>query len=215
VLEPVQLSSGRSFSTFARADLEAARATGAFDSVIDLDFIESIYVRDGDRIEPLRVQPGPTAYLSTLGAQPVYGRDFKESDSGTTAVLLSYKTWARRYGRNVAILDTTIAAVDGRAMHVIGVLPSSFRTASATAFFRPPDLLMAARPADAGPGAFTPIARLADGVSPAEAQARLSAIRGVDLSPGKTELRVCHFGIGWGDSPGQRWCCCAPWPCWS
>jgi predicted permease len=191
VLEPLTLSSGQSYNTLALEDLAAVKANGAFDAVIDLDEAESIYIRDGDRVEPLRVQPVPPQYLSVLGVRPAYGRDFDDGDADTTAVLVTYKTFARRYGGNVGILGTTIPAVDGRSMHVIGVLPSSFRTASASPFFRTPDVLMAARP-KYGPvsRASTPIARLAADVSPGAAQARLSAIRATELSPGRTELRM-------------------------
>ena len=71
------------------------------------------------------------------------------------------------------------------------MLPPSFRTASATAFFRPPDLLTAKRRVY-GPRsrASTPVARLAPGVSPEAAQARLSALQGAELKPGELELRM-------------------------
>jgi predicted permease len=182
VLEPLNVSTGRRYGTLSRTDLEAAKATGAFDSVIDLHYVDPVYIRNGDRVEPLHVQPVPPDYLSTLGVQPVYGRDFEDADAGTNAVLLSYKTWAGRYGRNPGIVGTAIPIADGRSMEIIGVLPSSF--------FRTPDALIVTRPSSAGPRTSTPIVRLADGVSAQAAQARLSAIHGRELSPGKTELRM-------------------------
>ena len=68
VLEPLTLSSGQSYNTLALEDLAAVKANGAFDAVIDLDEAESIYIRDGDRVEPLRVQPVPPQYPTYPGA---------------------------------------------------------------------------------------------------------------------------------------------------
>src|SRR4051812_6272374 len=73
VLEPVKLGTGQNFSTMAPEDLDAVRATGAFDAVIDLDYVTSVFVREGDRLQPLRVQPVPPEYLGTLGVLPLYG----------------------------------------------------------------------------------------------------------------------------------------------
>jgi putative ABC transport system permease protein len=204
VLEPVKISSGQNYGTMPVEDLEAARATGAFDAVMDMDPVDAIYVREGDRVQSLRVQPVPPEYLATLGVRPIYGREFQESDVGQDAVLLTYRTWAGRYGGNLGLLDSTIPTVDGRSMHVIGVLPPSFRTASATAFFTPPDFLTVKRPVY-GPGirASTPIARLAAGITPGAAQARLSAVHGKTLQPGDLELRLVPLRDLMGRSSGR------------
>ena len=191
VLEAMQLSANRRFGTMAVEDLQAARATGVFEAVLDLDPVGSAFVRDGDRLTPIRVQPVPAEYLGALGVRPVYGRDFNESDAGQRAVLLTYRAWVGRYGANPGVLDTTIPTVDGAPLHVVGVLPPSFRVVSATVFFVPPDLLtMEPQSYPPGSRAATPIVRLAAGVTPAAAQARLSAVRGAEVKPGETELRL-------------------------
>jgi predicted permease len=191
VLEATKLSSRQRYGTMPIDDLKAARAAGVFDAVMDLDQVGSAFVRDGDRLESVRVQPVPSEYLAVLGVRPLYGRDFTESDRGQRAVMLTYRAWAGRYGANPALLDANIPTVDGAPMHVVGVLPPSFRVASATAFFTPPDVLTMSVPSyTPGSRASRPIARLAAGVTPAAAQARLSALTGADLKPGEFELRL-------------------------
>jgi predicted permease len=191
VLEPTQVSNGQGFGRMSVDDVLVARASGVFAGVMDLDQVRSAFVREGDRLQPIKVQPVPPEYLGVLGVRPLYGRDFNESDKGQRAVLLTYRTWAGRYGANPALLDANIPTVDGAPMHVVGVLPPSFRVASATAFFAPPDVLTMKAPAyTPGSGASPPIARLAAGVTPQAAQARLSALTGEQLKPGAFELRL-------------------------
>src|SRR5260221_365953 len=89
-------------------------------------------------------------------------------------------------------------------MLVVGVLPPAFRVASATVFFTPPDVLtMEASSAPAGSRVFRPIARLAAGVTPEAAQARLSALTGPDLKPGEFELRLVALRETMGRTSGQ------------
>jgi putative ABC transport system permease protein len=204
VLELTPLSTGRGYGTMPVEDLQAARATGLFDGVLDLDQVGAAFVREGDRLVPIRVQPVPLEYLAVLGVRPIYGRDFNESDRGQRAVLLTWRSWVRRYGANPAVLDSTIPTVDGAPMHVVGVLPPSFRVASATVFFVPPDVLTMEPPSyPPGSRASTPIARLAAGLTPEAAQARLSAVRGTDIKPGETELRLVPLREVMGRSSGR------------
>ena len=204
VLEVTQLSANRRFGTMAVEDLQAARATGAFDAVMDLDQIGSAFIRDGDRLASIRVQPVPVEYLRALGVRPLHGRDFNDSDRGQRAVLLTYRAWVGRYGANPGVLDASLPTVDGGPLHVVGVLPPSFRVVSATAFFVPPDVLTMT-PASYPPGsrASTPIVRLAAGVTPAAAQARLSAVRGAEVKPGETELRLVPLRTVMGRTSSQ------------
>jgi predicted permease len=186
VLEPVRVSNGQNFGTMSFGDLQAAREAGVFDRVMDLDPISAAFMRDGDRLESLRVLPVPREYLETLGVRPLYGRDFNDSDVGQRAVMLTYRTWVGRFGANSALLDASIPTVDGAPIHVVGVLPPSFR-----AFFSPPDMLSLTTPSnDPGSRASLPIARLAAGVTREAAQARLSALTATELKPGVLELRM-------------------------
>ncbi len=68
-------------------------------------------------------------WLSTLGIEPVLGRDFlsEESRQGSdaTVALISHATWQNRLGGDPQVLDRTVV-LDGREHQVIGVLPPGF-----------------------------------------------------------------------------------------
>jgi predicted permease len=66
--------------------------------------------------------------FSTLGAEPVLGRDFSPPDddpAATGTVVLSWGLWKRRFGGHPSILGQTIH-LDARTYTVIGVMPSWF-----------------------------------------------------------------------------------------
>jgi putative ABC transport system permease protein len=125
------------------------------------------------------------------------GRMFDASDAGTRAVLLTHRTWMRRYGGNPAIVGTLIpspirsldgAKVSDPPLHVIGVLPPRLRLP----LLSDEDgiALLDGSPLG-GPGrAFPPMVRLRPGVTAAAAQAQLGALQGPELVPGKSALRL-------------------------
>src|SRR5258708_29213582 len=162
-VEVLQVATGQRFSTIVASDLRAARDTGVLDAVMDLDPIRAAYVREGDRLQPIRIQPVPATYLDVLGVRPLHGRNFNESDTGQRAVLLTYRTWVGRYGGNQGVVGTSVPAADGPPLRIVGVLPPAFRVASMTAFFTPPDAIMLEATARGIPPrslALTPILRL-------------------------------------------------------
>ena len=64
----------------------------------------------------------------TLGVHPALGRDFLAGDdtpSSTSAVILSWSLWKRRFGANPAILNQSVS-IDGKQYTVIGVMPEWF-----------------------------------------------------------------------------------------
>src|SRR6202030_6657 len=67
-------------------------------------------------------------FLSTLGVQPILGRNFtleEDRPNGPRAALLSYSLWKSRFGANPGVLSKTLS-LDGSPTKIIGVLPSSF-----------------------------------------------------------------------------------------
>ncbi|MBX6365326.1 MAG: ABC transporter permease [Gemmatimonadetes bacterium] len=66
--------------------------------------------------------------MNVLGARPVLGRPILPSDGASSAgiVALGYDFWARRYGRDPAIVGKTIE-VSGRPARVVGVLARGFQ----------------------------------------------------------------------------------------
>jgi putative ABC transport system permease protein len=115
-------------------------------------------------------------YLKTLGVQPVVGRGFvpeeDQTPGGRRVVLLSHELWTRRYNADLAMLGRAID-IDGQPHTVVGVLPSAFRGLSGRAVLWVP--IAAIYPGEmveeeAWSHSWTLIARLRQGVSPAQAK---------------------------------------------
>ena len=117
------------------------------------------------------------AFFSMLGIRAALGRTFDETESrrGTDhVVVLSHAMWSRRFGSDPGIIGRQVL-IDAKPMAVIGVLPANFQ------FYQPDlDLWM---PLDLEAGvrdrqdhSVIVFARLAPGVSAAEAQSELDAI---------------------------------------
>ena len=75
----------------------------------------------GDPVEVQAAVVSPEMF-SVLGVAPVVGRGFGPADVHQPVTVLSYATWAGRYGRDRSVLGKTIT-LDGRTYTVIGVLP--------------------------------------------------------------------------------------------
>ena len=132
-----------------------------------------------DRVRVARVTG---SLFATMGVQPMLGRIFLpeetgrllfSSDSGPaagTAVILSHGLWQRRFGADPAVIGQTVK-VEGDACAVIGVMPDGFNF---------PDEADAWLPVALNPkrnnAYLHVIARLQSGVTPAQAQAELTAI---------------------------------------
>jgi putative ABC transport system permease protein len=66
--------------------------------------------------------------LPTLGVQPVFGRNFTQSEDSPSSdgkILLSWSLWQRRFGADPGILNRTVY-IDSRPFTVIGVMPAWF-----------------------------------------------------------------------------------------
>ena len=79
---------------------------------------------DPERVGGVRVSRN---FLTTLGVQPVHGRDFTDSDaSAPRVILIGYGLWQRRYGGAGDILGRAIS-INGEPATVVGVMPQWFR----------------------------------------------------------------------------------------
>ncbi|MGA7858309.1 MAG: ABC transporter permease [Terracidiphilus sp.] len=70
-------------------------------------------------------------FFSTLGIRPMLGRDFRSGEDVAGAapvVLLSYRTWQKRYGRRRDVIGQAVN-LSGVAHTIVGVLPSDFQFA--------------------------------------------------------------------------------------
>jgi putative ABC transport system permease protein len=110
--------------------------------------------------------------LRALGIQPAMGRWFSDEDNAPGSpetVILMDAYWARRFGRDPAIIGRHVA-IDSRPRVVVGVMPASFRFLDET-----PDLILPLRidPMTLTLGGFNfeGLARLAPGVTVEQANA--------------------------------------------
>jgi predicted permease len=81
-----------------------------------------------ESIPGVRVSAG---FFATLGIRPMLGRDFRagEDVAGASAVvMLSYRTWQRRYGGRADVVGEVVN-LSGVSHTVVGVLPEDFQFA--------------------------------------------------------------------------------------
>lgn len=125
-----------------------------------------------------RAAPASGAQLSSaifqmLGARPLHGRLFSEGDYASDAsdvVVISRSLWSSRFGEDPNVLGRPIRI--GSKMHVVvGVMPEGFAFPSNETLWLPLRLTLGNRVRVHVMG------RLADGVTPAAAQAELSSLR--------------------------------------
>lgn len=131
----------------------------------------------GDEPERLDAASVTSEIFSMLGAVPIVGRLFAESDNQPDApqvAILNHGLWQRRYGSDPSVVGRTII-VNGVSREVVGVLSAGFYLPQGDAVLYLPFLLDRA---NANPGSFNydGLARLADGVSAEEAASDLRRI---------------------------------------
>ncbi len=131
----------------------------------------------GDRPERVPALFVTHEVLETLDVVPALGRLVMEGDNRPGAppvAVLDHALWQGRYGADPAILGRTID-VDGVTREIVGVLPADFRFPGTDA-----DLFLPFRfdPAHVAAGDYNydAIARLKDGVAPADAEGDMNRI---------------------------------------
>jgi putative ABC transport system permease protein len=134
--------------------------------------------------ERLQVEMVSASYFPMLGVEAVAGRTFAAEEDRTPGAnlvaLLSYGLWQRRFGGDVQAIGKTIE-FDKHTFTIVGVLPLGFRgqngTAEAWTTMMAAPLLRFNRTLVA-PNSywFQVIARLKDGVSPAQAQSEMRMV---------------------------------------
>ena len=115
--------------------------------------------------------------FETLGVRPVMGRPFRPEEDRPGAepvMILSYEVWRDRFDSSPDVLGMTVRA-NGRTRTIVGVMPEGFGFPALQKLWLPLETDPLATERGQGPN-FNIIARLRDGVSPAEAQAQASTI---------------------------------------
>ena len=125
-----------------------------------------------------------SGFFDVLGVTPARGRFFvpaEDKPGGDTIVVISYPLWQRKFGGRADVVGKTIL-LDARPMTVIGIAPRDFEEPYLLDNTRRIDvwttnaLDLAQDQAPRGSRSFTAIARLRDGVTLAEANARAAAV---------------------------------------
>lgn len=127
------------------------------------------------RVSGGRVSPG---LFSFLGVEPLLGRTFAPDEERTghhRVVVLTYGIWQRRFGGDPEVLGRSLT-LDDETYRIVGVLPAEFHldAYSDIRFWIPQ--VTDARPDVENPEPVYAIARLAEGISPAVAQAELDVL---------------------------------------
>jgi putative ABC transport system permease protein len=142
---------------------------------------------DAERVEGRLVTSN---FFDVLGVRPLLGRTFTPADSTAGAprtLVLSHGLWRRRFGGDSTIVGRMVTTAGSQAL-VIGVMPERFRPTADEEFWEPVPI----GPAVQRRGRLAMvIARLADGVTPAQAAAEMRAIAR-DL-----EREYPDFNTGW------------------
>ncbi|HEY6320906.1 MAG TPA: ABC transporter permease [Thermoanaerobaculia bacterium] len=130
-------------------------------------------VGDGlpERIRGAHVTAG---FFSTIGVQPLLGRDFlgeEDRPGGRRVVVLSHRLWVRRFGADPHVLGRVLH-LSGETYTVVGVMPASFRFPALAELWTP----FAFDPAATNEANyFEIVGRLRDGIAPATADAAARA----------------------------------------
>lgn len=119
-------------------------------------------------------------YLAMLGVPAQLGRIYLPSETRADVVVLGERTWRTRFASDPSIVGRRIA-LSGRPFEVLGVMPRGFRGARppgfVSEFWTPIDPAVSAHAMrDRGRTSFEIVARLAPGVSAAQAQAATQII---------------------------------------
>jgi len=141
-------------------------------------------ITDGNRPESVEGIKASVELLPMFGVKPMIGRSFlpEETEAGRDQVaVIGYKLWQMRCGSDPAILGKGME-LDQRHYTIVGVMPASFRfTWDQEMDVFVPLVLTPEERSEAGRGTTRDLqtqARLKNGVSIAQAQARMDVLAG-------------------------------------
>ncbi|MGZ5003569.1 MAG: ABC transporter permease, partial [Chthoniobacterales bacterium] len=129
-----------------------------------------------ERLQGIRLSGGA---LQNLGVNAAAGRIFNADDENPASarvVMLSYGVWQRRFGGDAKAIGTTLT-LNGDSYTIVGVLPREAVIPNTEVdVVAPLNLETDARRTERGTNFLRLMARLKPGVTPAQAQAELTAI---------------------------------------
>jgi predicted permease len=89
--------------------------------------------------EQIRSRNVTAGFFSTLGIQPLFGREFRREDEawkGPAVAILSYGLWQRQYGGNPSVVGGALT-INGVSFTIAGILPSFFNFLGPSDIFTP------------------------------------------------------------------------------
>ena len=108
----------------------AWRGAQSFDGIAAYDFAgPGMNLGGGDRPEQVKGIHVSVDYFRVFGVQPLIGRGFSPDEDrpgGPHVVVLSYRTWASRFGSDPQIAGRAIS-INGDPHVVVGVLAAGYR----------------------------------------------------------------------------------------
>ncbi len=131
----------------------------------------------GDSAEHVREQRVGAGFFSVLGVDPLAGREFtpdEDAAGGPAVTVLSHGLARRLFGEAAAAVGEVIQ-LRGEPQEIIGVMPAGFDSGTSAELWTP------LRPSTSGEGQGTNyqvLARLPEGMTLEQAQARLAALGG-------------------------------------
>ena len=163
--------------------LDWQRSTHAFSSLAAFR-MDNLVLTSKGRPERLHAAMISAGFLSTLGADPILGREFSAEDDQLGAggtVLISESFWRTRFAANANVLGKPLQ-LDGAAYTIVGVMPRAVQTLKIP-LFSPGDVYVpvgqwrdpSLRDQKVTTGLCV-VGRLASGVTEASARAKMSQI---------------------------------------
>jgi putative ABC transport system permease protein len=132
-------------------------------------------------------------FLSTLGIQPIAGRNLSPDEDRPGAplvALISYSLWRSRFGGDPGVLSKSIS-LDGHPVTIVGVLPADFEMPNlASVDILLPEALDVAAQRRSSPGAvLRAFARLKPGITVAQSAAAVQPLFAQALQAAPPEFR--------------------------
>lgn len=172
-IEPQEFMLGTDYVEWRGRQTAFQGMTSMLPGVADCDLTDENPARLGcARVE--------STFLSTLGIQPIVGRNFTREEDRPNApgvALLSYTVWRGRFGGDASVVGKMIP-LEGKSVQVVGVLPADFEMPTlADVDILLPQALDEARQVRPQAGqVLRAFARLKPGVNEEQAKASLQAL---------------------------------------
>lgn len=194
------IEADRDVHTPTPAQYQAVRdSSRSFEQVAAAGWADYFYVPDGTFSQVLAGSLVTPNWLTTLGVQPLLGRNFREEEQNAgrdAVVMLSYDSWHSRFHADPGIVGKQIV-LNHHSVTVIGVLPQSLGPYNEQEIFAPLVLGSYAKLGNtrAGKMRVQIIARLKPGVTLGQARSEAEVIAGQFRNPNAEADRSERFVV--------------------